>query len=238
MPHGNSRLLRQHTVAERADLRRMRHAKVWVGDPPGGQAHHPLDERGTQPRLSPGAGLGGRGCRSAEHLLPAPDRRFVVSPCVRERGEAWPWVSVVIAMAAQGSVRRPSESFRLETPLVPSLAQGVGNRRSDERVRCPVGCVVWVGAYARVWGGWHSTSPSRTCWPRSRRSSGVRRPPFPPLAHGVGNNEHSLTFVGCSEVAGAYAAPARVIPRAGQVREYAVEASAFPPEGGNVLQHE
>ena len=141
-------------------------------------------------------------------------------------------------MAAQGSVRRPSESFRLEIPLVPSLAQGVGNRRSGERARRPMECAVRVGAYAGVWGEWHSTSPSRTCRPRPRRSSGVRRPWCSPLVHGVGNNEHPLPPVECAEVAGAYATPARVIPRAGQVREYTVEASAFPAEGGNVLQHE
>jgi hypothetical protein len=50
----------------------------------------------------------------------------------------------------------------------------------------------------------------------------------------VREDEHALSAVGCANVSGAKARPARVIPEAGQVPEYAVESP--PAECADVLQ--
>ncbi|GAA1460026.1 hypothetical protein NE857_32375 [Nocardiopsis exhalans] len=48
VPHGNGRLLRHHAVTEDVELGGARQSEVGVGDPPGGEAHHPLDQGGTE----------------------------------------------------------------------------------------------------------------------------------------------------------------------------------------------
>jgi hypothetical protein len=47
--------------------------------------------------------------------------------------------------------------------------------------------------------------------------------------------EHSLPAVCCADVGGADATQERVIPRFGQVAEYAVETSACPAKRGDIL---
>jgi hypothetical protein len=55
---------------------------------------------------------------------------------------------------------------------------------------------------------------------------------------GPGAQEHSFASVCCADVGGADATPERVIPRFGQVAEYAVQTAVFPAKRGDVLHHE
>jgi hypothetical protein len=52
---------------------------------------------------------------------------------------------------------------------------------------------------------------------------------------GPGEQEHPLAAVRRADVGGADATPERIKPRGGQVREYAVQPSSAPAQGGNVL---
>jgi hypothetical protein len=144
---------------------------------------------------------------------------------------------VWVPMAAEGSVWLPRESRCCGLPLVASLASGVGSSLPPVRVRVLV-CAARVRASAGVWGGWQSTSATRTCRFCCVRRCGSLGPCPPSLAHGVGSKEQPLAAVAGADVGGAYAAPSRVIPRAGQVCEYAVESASLPAQGGHVLHDE
>jgi hypothetical protein len=95
----------------------------------GRKAHEVFDKPRRQHRMPVPAGLGGMRSQAAEEVLPASDRWLVVRPvdldAGRRAGAGWArWTT------AEGSIRSPLEPRCRGQPFVPSVARGVGNRRT------------------------------------------------------------------------------------------------------------
>lgn len=223
------RLLRDDTVAERGQLRRTPQPRGG-GDPPWGEALHPLHELSTEPTgLIGGLGRGtGQPLPSGDGgriRAPPPDCSVAPEPGSVQSGRTTadeggrhlfpgrqPGVSVPLALgvvssdaAALGRVKSPLPCRWFGEPLIPSDAFGVGSSS-------------------------HSTSSARfgPC-PPLRLLSGCWEPPFLPMllvgvlsrvSGGPGDEEGPLAAVRGPDIGGTKHEPPCVVPEVGQGAEY------------------
>jgi hypothetical protein len=137
-----------------------------------------------------------------------------------------------------------------------SDAFGVGSSRASSGSDGPPPCVLWVQFFASEAVGVgsnrsRSNSEGPPCWlaaemPLEEPSCAVGVGSISACASagtgaGPGAQEHALAAVCRADVGGADATPERVIPRFGQVAEYAeytVQTSLAPAKRGDVLHDE